>query len=79
MKLPYPLFRHIMSFRDMHYETARSAGTPSSLAIRNLIVDGPTVEHLGSLAKIHHHVTIVCWIVSDDDAIFFCLRRVHSE
>ena len=74
MNLPYPLFRHIMSFRDRHYEVALTEGTPSSAAIRAVFTDWP--ESLGSLAKIKG--SCVCWMIDDDSAVVFAMRCVQN-
>ena len=76
MKLPYPLFRHIMSCRDRYYEVALTEGTPSSAAIRSVFTDWP--DSLGPLAKKKDHVSCVCWVIDDATALVFTLRRVQN-
>ena len=74
MKLPYPLFRHIMSFRDRYYEVALTEGTPSSAAIRSVFTDWP--ESLGFLLSTKG--SCVCWVIDDETALVFTLRRVQN-
>ena len=72
MKLPYTIFRHILSYRDPRYEAALTVGAPSSAAIRNVFTHWP--EALGKLAKISEHASCVCWMIDDESAVIFKLR-----
>ena len=74
MKLPHGIFRHILSFRDTRYEAALSEGAPSAVAIREILEHGPEAEYLGKLASVEHG-TYVCWMVNEESAVIFKLRR----
>ena len=75
MKLPYAIFRHILSFRDRYYEVALTEGTPSAAAIRAVFTDWP--DSLGSLAKVEKG-SCVCWMIDDETAMVFTMRCVQN-
>ena len=57
VSLPHDLFRHILSFRDPHYEYARSFGTPSAKWAQEYVILAPNAEY----QMINGRIVILYW------------------